>query len=544
MPEKRVRLPPMFRLLYQALLWTAYQVLLWLSLPAVLFRLEWRARREPEYGKRIGERMGRVPERIPPGCIWFHAVSAGETIAVAPLIAELASEFSEVLNPATGAHALGEKGSAAKYGGLPFLVTAMTPTGSAQVTSRLGGAVHHCYAPYDFPFAVRSFFDRVRPRLLVLVETELWPNLIDEAHRRGVPVLLVNARLSERSARGYRFVRGLTRRMLRQVGFVACQYGDHLERFKALGLRNGQGAAFGSVKFDATLPEDHAGRVSALRQELGLRQSRVWVAGSTHPGEDELVLEAHARVRARHPESCLLLVPRHPVRGREVSGLAQNQGFEVRRLGSTTPVQTDAPADHVSASDQPADSTARTLSDQPSDLTTPTLSDQPAGPTRPTLSDQPADPTGPFQSDMPAGSSEPLLAALPADPPQQAQVIVCDTMGQLRYLYGLSDVAFLGGSLVPVGGHNPIEAALCRQPLVTGPHTFNFDEVVAAFAAAQCLTRVRTAAQLADAVIAAFEDDGARHAAGARALQVVEKNRGATARLLNLLRTRIRAAIA
>ncbi len=151
-----------------------YQILLWLALPVVPLRLRWRARREPGYGERVGERFGRPPAAIPKDGVWFHAVSAGETIAVAPLIEALADEF-----PA-----------------LPFLVTTMTPTGSEQVTRRLGDKVAHCYAPYDFPFAVRAFFDAARPRLLILVETELWPNLIGEAHRRGVPVLLVNARLS------------------------------------------------------------------------------------------------------------------------------------------------------------------------------------------------------------------------------------------------------------------------------------------------------------------------------------------------------------
>ena len=455
---------------------------------------------------RIGERMGRAPVRIPTGCIWFHAVSAGETIAAAPLIAELASEFGT-------------------NGALPFLVTTMTPTGSVQVAARLGGAVHHCYAPYDFRFAVRSFFDRVMPRLLVLVETELWPNLIDEAHRRGVPVLLVNARLSERSGKGYGLVGSLTRRMLGQIDFVACQYGDHLERFRALGLGNEQGAALGSVKFDARLPEDHGERVEALRQQLGLGQAPVWVAGSTHPGEDELVLEAHARVRGRFPESRLLLVPRHPVRGKEVSRQARQLGFSVLRLGS---IPRAGPDDRVGAvAGREAASSHRK-----------------AGHIDPLLSDHAADPLRSSNSDSPMDSSSPgaiELSAGPADPPQ---VVVCDTMGQLQYLYGLSEIAFLGGSLVPVGGHNPIEAALCSQPLVTGPHTFNFDEVAAAFAEAQCLTRVETAAQLADAVIAAFEDDAARTAAGARALQVVEENRGATERLLELLRNRIRSAIA
>lgn len=487
MPEKRLRLPPMIRLLYRALLW--------LSLPAVLVRLEWRARREPEYGKRIGERMGRVPAQVPGGCIWFHAVSAGETIAAAPLIAKLASEFS------------GE-------GGVPFLVTTMTPTGSAQVTGRLGGAVHHCYAPYDFPFGVRSFFDRVQPRLLVLVETELWPNLIAEAHSRGVPVLLVNARLSERSARGYGLVRGLTRRMLKRIGFVACQYDDDAARFRALGLDDDKVAAFGSVKFDAGLPHDHAARVAANQREFGLERRPVWLAGSTHPGEEEFALAAHARIRDRYPQACLLLVPRHPVRAAEICALAQRRGFKVRETQPHETGQLSAAGVYLSAAGEPAHAAASALRIEPA----------PAAASEPGI--------------------EPAPAAVSVPSKELADVIVCNTMGQLQYLYGLSQIAFLGGSLVPVAGHNPIEPALCRQPLVTGPHTWNFADVFAAFDAADCLTRVTNAEQLAAAVIAAFEDADARSAAGGRAWQVVEENRGATARLLGLLRARIRAAIA
>ena len=493
-----------------------YQVLLWLSLPAVLVRLEWRARREPEYGKRIAERMGRALGRIPAGCIWFHSVSAGETIAVAPLIAELASEFQE-------------------DAAVPFLVTSMTPTGSAEVTRRLGSAVHHCYAPYDFRFAVRSFFDRVRPRLLVLVETELWPNLVGEAYRRGVPVVLVNARLSERSARGYRIVGRLTRRMLRQLEFVACQYDDHLERFRALGLRDEQVNALGSLKFDARLPEDHDARVAALRRNLGLGRSPVWTAGSTHPGEDELVLEAHARVCGSYPDSCLLLVPRHPVRGKDVAGLAGRRGFTVHRPGATARAEAHDPFAH--GSDR-----RDALPGGPANRIEPALPEQAKDQAGPSPGDGPASLAGPTPGDTPANLSESMRNDDSANRGKPAQVIVCDTMGQLQTVYGLSRIAFLGGSLVPIGGHNPIEAALCSQPLVIGPHTFNFEEVAAAFAAAECLARVETPAQLADAVIAAFEDDAARTAAGARALRVVEENRGATERLFELLRTRIRAA--
>ncbi len=468
-----------------------YRVLLWLALPAVLIRLEWRARLEPEYGKRIDERLGRVPAGVPRGCIWFHAVSAGETIAAAPLIAALAAEFSEP-------------------GGAPFLVTATTPAGSAQAARRLGGAVHRCYAPYDFPFAVRAFLHRVRPRLLVLVETELWPNLIGEAHRLGVPVLLVNARLSARSARGYALLRGLTRKMLEQVGFVACQYDDHVARYRALGLGEAKVAAFGNIKFDATLPNDQAGRVAALRQELGLnRRHRVWLAGSTHPGEEEMVLDAHARVCGRYPGSCLLLVPRHPVRAAAITDLARGRGFAVRgpQAGALGPVSSAVGGEAMSGSGGGHESPAWTR-----------------------------------VADAAGGAA--MGGATAGAGTARGEVVVCGALGRLQYLYGLSEVAFLGGSLVPVGGHNPIEAALCRQPLVTGPHTWNFADVVSAFAAARSLTRVTNAKQLAGAVMAAFADEGSRAAAGARALRVVEDNRGATGRLLELLRARIRAATA
>lgn len=453
-----------------------YRILLWLALPALLLRLEWRAGREPEYGRRIGERFGRVPPEAPSGCIWFHAVSAGEAIAAAPLIAALAP-----------------------VAGQPFLVTSTTPAGSAEIRHRLPG-LSHCYAPYDFPFAVRAFFRRVRPRLLALVETELWPNLIDEAQRHGVPVVAINARLSERSARRYALMGGATRRMLAQMRFIACQHEEDAARFRALGAAADQVAAFGSIKFDAALPQSHAVQVAALGKRLRLLPEppngaatgqalgplpRVWLAGSTHSGEDEAVLEAHREVRRRLPSACLLLAPRHPVRAASVCALARRMGFAANLLGD--------------------------------------LRQQAEG----------------------SGTKAPGRGGL-ADaqggrwlPPE---VIVCDIMGQLQTLYGLSEIAFLGGSLVPAGGHNPIEAALCGQPLLAGPHTFNFSQVMAAFAEAGCLTRVRTAEQLAEAVLAGLRDEQRRCAAGRRALQAVADHRGATARLLDLLGREIRAA--
>ncbi|MDH3641840.1 MAG: lipid IV(A) 3-deoxy-D-manno-octulosonic acid transferase [Gammaproteobacteria bacterium] len=426
---------------------TIYQVLLILAYPVVRLRLLWRARREPDYGRRIAERFGHVPEGVPLNPVWFHTVSAGETIAAAPVIRKLAEEFPE----------------------LQFLVTTMTPTGSAQVRTLLGDHVAHCYAPYDFSWGVRRFYAAVAPKLLVLMETELWPNLINVAHEREVPAVLVNARLSERSARGYARIGSLTRTMLEQLSFIACQYPDHAERFLALGAAASRVSAPGSIKFDVQLPADHADRVAELRSAWGLAGRPVWIAGSTHPGEEEIILAAHRTVRGACPDACLLLVPRHPARADEVERLTREAGFQVVR-----------------------------------------------------------------QSELSSFSSE---AGAP-------EVVLADTMGQLLYLYGLSDVAFLGGSLVSVGGHNPIEAAICAQPLIMGPETFNFPDVVAAFSDAGCLFLVRDAEQLASRVTSWLADNGLRADLGQAAHRVVTENTGATGRLLDLLRAEIRSATA
>ncbi len=418
-----------------------YQLLLGLAYPLVRARLAWRGRREPAYRERVAERFGHVSPELPRGAVWFHTVSAGETIAAAPLIRTLAEEFTEV----------------------PFLVTTMTPTGSAQVQARLADCVAHCYAPYDFAGAVARFLDRTAPRLLVLMETELWPNLIAAAHRRGIPVVLINARLSPRSARGYGRIGALTKDMLGQLDFIACQYPDHASRFLELGAASDKVSALGSIKFDVRLPDDYVARLDGLRKQWGLGDRPVWIAASTHPGEEQVVLEAHRVLRNTYPDACLLLVPRHPARADEVEQLAGTAGFTLVR-----------------------------------------------------------------QSEIGHGLS--------AD----TSVVLCDTMGQLQYLYGLAQVAFIGGSLVPVGGHNPIEAAVCALPLLVGPETFNFAEVVTAFKEAGCLFEARHARGLAERIERLLADDLQRGRLGAAARQVVVQNTGATERLLDLLRGEIR----
>ena len=280
-----------------------YNIVLHVALPWVWARLFIRARREPAYRERIAERFGRVPAEVSRGVIWFHTVSAGETNAAAPLIRAVAERVR----------------------GDTILVTTMTPTGSARVGTLLGESVQHCYAPYDYPWAVRRFLARVRPKALVIMETELWPNLIAATASSGASVHLVNARLSARSYRGYRRIGAFTRRMLERIDGILCQYEDTAERFRALGAASVE--VTGSVKFDAEMPPDPFGV-----GDLGFGDSPVWIAGSTHAGEEAVVLDAHLGLRRRFPELRLILAPRHPARTPEVQRLAADRGLAVGLL--------------------------------------------------------------------------------------------------------------------------------------------------------------------------------------------------------------------
>lgn len=400
-----------------------YNALLHLALPWVWVRLFWKA--GGAYRSRIGERFGRVPPEVPGGALWFHAVSVGETNAAAPLVDAVARRFP----------------------GEAVLVTTTTPTGSARVRVLLGDAVAHCYAPYDYPWAVRRFLAVVRPKALVLMETELWPNLIAQASRAGTAVYLVNARLSERSFHGYRRIGALSHPMLRRLRGVACQYEDTAERLRRLGAR--QVEVTGSVKFDAEPPPDHFGV-----QELPHGEGPVWIAGSTHPGEEAILLDAHRRLAQRFPRLRLVLAPRHTERVAAVSRLARGKG-----------------------------------------LTTGLLSHR----------------------------------AL------DAQVLVADVMGTLPHLYGLADVAFVGGSLNRTGGHNPIEAAAHGLPMLMGPARFQVEEICARFVAAECLHAVAGADDIVNVISALLADPTRRAAEGRSAQAVIARNRGAQAAVIERL---------
>ncbi len=297
-----------------------YTLLLYLLLPLVFARLWWRGRKLPAYRERWTERLGFVPDGGQRRVVWIHAVSVGETIAAAPLVRRL-----QALRP-----------------DLPLLVTTTTPTGSAQVRKLFGEHVQHSYFPYDLPGAVARFLRRTRPCLLLVMETELWPNTFHACRLRGIPVIIANARLSERSARGYRRFQALSEEALSDVTAIAAQSEADAERFRALGAGEERVRVLGNLKFDIKPSTEQVDAGRALRERIG-PQRPVWIAGSTHAGEEALLLEAHGALRRTHPDLLLILVPRHPERFDAVAGLCLATGLPcARRSGSELPNATTA----------------------------------------------------------------------------------------------------------------------------------------------------------------------------------------------------------
>jgi 3-deoxy-D-manno-octulosonic-acid transferase len=411
-------------------LWLILYNTLWRALlPLALGRLLLRGIRARGYWRRWGERLGWAPFGPLHGSIWIHAVSVGEVMAALPLIHSLAEQHPD----------------------RPVVVTTTTPTGSQRVRDKLGDSVHHCYLPLDLPGPVRRFLGRARPALAVILETELWPNLLLAARRRGVPVVVANGRLSARSLRGYRRVRGLVTPVLAGVHIEAQSEAD-AERFRALGAPSV--AVAGNLKYDREPDADARERGRALRAEWGQRP--VWIAASTREGEEEAVLGAHGLVREAHPDALLVLVPRHPERFEAVAELVTREGW-VRARRSVGEAVTAATA-----------------------------------------------------------------------------VYVADTMGELEMLYATADVAFVGGSLVPTGGQNPLEPAALGLPILYGPHRFHFAEVSERLAEAGALRGVEGPESLGRSVAALLDDGERRQEVGERARGVVAANRGARAHLMGV----------
>ena len=301
---------------------TLYTALFYLGLPLVAIRLWLRSRKAPAYAKRIGERFSCGMPALQPGGIWVHAVSVGESIAAAPMIRALLQRYPQ----------------------LPITVTCMTPTGSERILAMFANEprIQHCYLPYDLPCAAARFLDRVQPKLAVIMETELWPNHIHQCAKRGIPVALANGRLSERSAKGYGRFSKLTAPMLAEMSLFAVQTEAEAQRFRDLGARPETVEVTGSIKCDLTIDPQLLQRAADLRGQWQALERPVWIAASTHEGEDEVILDAHRRLLTNHPDALLILVPRHPERFNSVFELCQREGFTTvrRSTGSNVDAQT------------------------------------------------------------------------------------------------------------------------------------------------------------------------------------------------------------
>jgi 3-deoxy-D-manno-octulosonic-acid transferase len=284
-----------------------YIILFYLALPFLFLRLLWRSRRLVDFRKRWNERLGFSPFKVEKS-IWIHAASVGETLAAIPFV----------------------KGLQKQYPHIPVVLTNMTITGSARTQSVFNGSVLHSYIPYDVPDAARRFLKRCKPVVAIMMETELWPTIFAECKAQGIPVLIANARLSEKSAAGYHRVATVSRNMLDAVTAMAVQTQVEAERFFKLGLQANKVSVTGSIKFDVEVPENLTEKSEALLRQLG-SDRLIWIAASTHGTEEEIILAAHKRISQILPQSLLILVPRHPQRFDDVFRLSEQQGFKTAR---------------------------------------------------------------------------------------------------------------------------------------------------------------------------------------------------------------------
>ena len=411
-----------------------YTTVLYLTAPLALLRLAWRGLRSPDYWHRWPERFGVIRPALGERVIWIHAVSVGEIQAVEPVINALLEQHQEY----------------------SILITTVTPTGSAQVLELFGQEAVHVYAPYDLPDVVARFLGRTQPRLALVVETELWPNLFHACKKNRIPLLLINARLSEQSVIGYRRFRRLFSKTLAATTEIIAQGAVDAARFESLGADSGKITVAGNLKFEQRVPAELAEKAVALRREWGAGRP-VWIAGSTHEGEDELVLDAFREVRRKVRDCLLVLVPRHPERFEAVAGLCRQRGYPTVLRSARVPCTPD---------------------------------------------------TG---------------------------VFIGDSMGELMLFYAAADVAFVGGSLVRIGGHNLLEPAASGVPVVTGPHVFNFAEICELLVNAGACRKVATRAELEAAVTRWLLHADERHLAGERGRESVEKNRGALETVLSII---------
>ncbi|MGR9051015.1 MAG: lipid IV(A) 3-deoxy-D-manno-octulosonic acid transferase [Gammaproteobacteria bacterium] len=417
-----------------------YSAIFYLLLPLIVARLFWRSLKAPDYRKRIGERLGLYDNRQGFVDVWFHAVSVGEAEALLPLVRRIRQRSP----------------------GAKILITTTTPTGSARIKKALADTIQHVYLPYDLPYIVDRFLDRFKPKLAVVMETELWPNLFKACAGRAIPLYIVNARLSEKSLRGYRKIPFLVRPTLSCITLILAQSQMDANRFLEIGANSSQVLMTGNIKFDIELEPSVTEQATNFRVEL-FPNRFVWIIASTHQGEEDIFLKIYRTLKGDIPDLLLLIVPRHPERFGEVEEICRRHGFEVvtRTSGLSCPVSTD--------------------------------------------------------------------------------VFILNKMGELKTFYAASDLAFVGGSMVPVGGHNILEPAALGVPILFGPYMDNFKDierkVLVSHAAIQCPDEQA----IIGAVRRLWANPNERHILAKNALSFIEFNRGVLDRILDTLSSTLSA---
>jgi 3-deoxy-D-manno-octulosonic-acid transferase len=417
-------------------LYFIYSTLAYLLVPWIIVRLIYRGLRNPAYLKRWRERFGYVSSPETSEVIWIHAVSVGEVRATVPIVKILLEENCQAI----------------------IYITTMTPTGSDQVQQLFGDSVRHSYVPYDLPGPINRFLSRVKPKLAIIMETELWPNIFRLSDERGIPIVVTNVRLSAASAKRYQKVQHLTRATLARVSCFAVQSQSDAERLIILGAPQDRVHVTGSIKFELNLPASLHEAAEVLRGEWG-RGRPVWLAASTHEGEEELVLRACRQLKHRFPDHLCVIVPRHPERFNQVVRLCRRADFKVA---------------------------------------------------------QRSEQQGPLADDT--------------------EILVGDTMGELQLFYAAVDAAFVAGSLVPVGGHNLLEASAVGTPVVVGPHITNFLEITQMAVERGAAVQIHRPEQLAPAISDLIGNANRRFGVGEAGKKLVDENRGALVQNIDLLK--------
>ena len=411
-----------------------YSCLFYLLIPFILLRLLWRGIKAPAYRCRWRERFALYNIKFPQGVIWFHAVSVGEAEALFPLVRQIQKQHPDA----------------------KLLITTTTPTGSARVKAVMQETVAHVYLPYDVPDAVNRFMRCFKPKLAVIMETEIWPNLFVYCGKNDIPLYIINARLSEKSSRGYQKIPSLVHPALAAINLIATQTQDDAERFIAIGADSEKVLTLGNIKFDVEIPQTTIAQGLQIKADL-FRGRFVWLIASTHKDEEAIFLEIYKEIKQKIPELLLVIVPRHPERFADVKKQCEQLQLAVvmRTAGDRVFTETD--------------------------------------------------------------------------------VYLVDTMGELKMLYAASDVAFVGGSMVPRGGHNILEAAAVGVPVMFGPYMVNFKEIARGVLSHKAAIQCQNKDELINSIVALYEQPVYRNALAEKGMEFVRQNQGAIARICEVL---------